>query len=223
ELCDWAQQPRKGEAMGFANELFGRKGRGILSVFISAVLMLWALPVIAKVVIEVGTPGVAVENGTNLLVALPIEDVGNTIALDVQIVNIALVPGGGNPTLFPAFLTSPGLPVSLGKIAPNGRSVAQLRFTVPGPIASGSFRLQGIGSYSDGGNPLFSPQLFELSTSQATPPPAPGSASLHSNNATSQTVTGGGFPHIPFPNNFEAANEAGPPVPTGPFIAVTPT
>jgi hypothetical protein len=206
-----------------ARKAFGRIGRGILTAVASAVLLLWALPVSATVDLEAGTPGVAVENGTNVLIALPIENLGDTAALSVELRSVALVPTPFSITLFPAVLTSPGLPLSVGAIAPNSRAVAQLRFTVRGPIASGSFQLYGSGTYTDASNPRSLPQPFEFSISQTTPPPAPGSASLQNNNATSQVVAGGGFPHIPLPNNFAEANEAGPPVPTGPFIPVTPT
>jgi hypothetical protein len=209
--------------MRAARKAFGRIGRGILTAVASAVLLLWALPVSATVDLEAGTPGVAVENGTNVLIALPIENLGDTAALSVELRSVALVPTPFSITLFPAVLTSPGLPLSVGAIAPNSRAVAQLRFTVRGPIASGSFQLYGSGTYTDASNPRSAPQPFEFSISQTTPPPAPGSASLQNNNATSQVVAGGGFPHIPLPNNFAEANEAGPPVPTGPFIPVTPT
>jgi len=61
---------------------------------------------------------------------------------------------------------------------------------------------------------------FKVETPITVPPAAPGNATLMNGTVPASTVTGAPFPHIPTPQNFDEANESGPPVPLGPFIAL---
>jgi hypothetical protein len=192
--------------MASTSDAFFSKERRVLAA-LATMLCVWTLPVSAKVVIEAGSPGVAVENGTNLLIALPIENLGDSTALDVELISIALIPTPVNFTLFPAVLTAPGLPVDLDTIAPNGVSVAQLRFTVPGPIASGGSQLQGLVSYRDSSSPVPLTQVFRLTI--AILPPIPSGTKIRINKVGTVNVQ-----NLPPPvptNRTEADAESGEP------------
>jgi hypothetical protein len=211
-------------ANGARSSFCGR--RRACATVVAAVLSLWALPVSAKVAIEAGGPGVAVENGTNLLIALPIENSGDRTAFDVKLFDIDL--RGGN-------LISPRLPLDLGTIAPGENSVVQLRFQVFGLNRSPSFELTVDGRYRDGDERRHDDNrddrarhdrdrddIFRLATPIVIPPPAPGSAPLHTGAVVANHVSGAPFPPQP-PSFSREVNGSRWSVPTGSFVPGIPT
>ncbi len=188
----------------------------------------------SKSTFSLGPTGLGLENGS-LLVATRLNNNGDRNALKVKIVQIRLYAADR--------ITPVKLPVLLGEIDPDQSAVIQASFSSAGLKQDKEYWLRVRGTYrltdkasdknhgywngakDDGGwsNGKDQDRDFDLSTGIVLPPTAPGSASLQTSSAASQAVTGGGFPHIDLPDNFDEANEFGPPVPTGPFIAVTPT
>jgi hypothetical protein len=149
----------------------------VLGVLAGALLCLGNLQASARVFLEGRTPGVSVQNGTTLLVALPVENVGDTTAVDVELVGLQLIPTPVvNTTLSPAILIYPGLPIDLDTIAPQAVSVAQLRFSVPGPMASGGSQLLVVGTYTDSSSRIPSKHAFQLTI--AVPPPLPSGTNV---------------------------------------------
>ncbi len=188
----------------------------------------------SKATFSLGPTGLGLENG-NLLVATRLNNTGEKNALKVKIDHIRLYAADR--------ITPVKLPVLLGEIDAGQSTVIQASFSSVRLKQGeeywlqvrGTYRLAGkagdkdhgywYGAKDDGGLSSGKNQdrEFDLSTGIVLPPTAPGSAALQSSTAGSQTVAGGGFPHIPLPQDFDEANEAVPPIPTGPFIAVTPT
>ena len=89
--------------------------------------------------LEGGTPGVTPEGSTELLIALPIVNMGVTDAHDVRVREIEL--RGGRLDL-PAVL-----PLDLGTIGARGRKVVQIRFNVAGLDLSKSYEVELEGRY----------------------------------------------------------------------------
>jgi hypothetical protein len=89
--------------------------------------------------IEVGMPGVAVENNTKLLIALPLDNTSKREARNVTLTEVRLKDGTRE---LPATL-----PVNVGDIAPDGRKVVQTRFNVPGLDPSKKYELEVEGHY----------------------------------------------------------------------------
>jgi hypothetical protein len=209
----FATPPATGAPRAYANDTFTNKGRQAFAVVAAAMLSLWALPLSAQVVIDVARPGVAVENGADLLIALPIENSGDRTAFDVKLFDIDLRSG---------HLTFPlRLPLELGVIAAGETLVAQLRFKVPGLNPSRTYELTVDGRYRDGderrrdGNrdrhDRDRDDVFHLVTSIEIPPQAGGSANADSNTLTTRR-TAGPYPALPQPPQTES-NEGRPPTP----------
>jgi hypothetical protein len=124
------------------------------------------------------------KKGTELLIALPIENSGDRTAFDVKLFDIDLRSG---------HLTSPvHFPLDLGAIAPGANSIVQLRFKVPGLNSSLTYELTVDGRYRDGDewrhdgddrrgasnrdrHDRDRDDVFHLATSIEIPPAAPGS------------------------------------------------
>jgi hypothetical protein len=106
-----------------------------------------ATPVSAHVTIEASKFDIAVLSGKSLAVGFPIQNLGDSAALNVKIDFIRLVP-----SRLDARLTSPELPIDVGTIPSLGQSLIQLQFSVPGPMPSGNFRLVVLGTYQDANN-----------------------------------------------------------------------
>lgn len=168
-----------------------------------------------QVTFSLGPTGLAVENGV-LLVATRLNNTSKRTAFSVQIESISLES---------AALVSPvSLPVLVGRIRAGQDAVVQASFV--GQLAQGQqFLLQVHGSYrpKNKGTAEDEGHEFTVATEIVLPPPGPGQAGLQTSNAPPLKVKGGGFPHVEFPIDFDKANQAGPPIPTGPFIPVTPT
>jgi hypothetical protein len=157
------------------------------------------------------TPGVAAENGTELLIALPIENTGPQTAHRVTLSEIRL--HGGHRDL-PAYL-----PMDLGTIAPGQRAVAQLRFNVPGLNPAQSYELEVEGRYhyrdkddSDKDDRARN-EDFHYQTRVHLPPGAPGSATAGTNHGITHHTTGP-YPALPQPEQTES-NDNRPPTPEG--------
>lgn len=172
---------------------------------------------------SLGPTGLSLEKG-DLLVATRLT---NNMARTISQVRIESITLESIDTLL-------SLPVLVGEIDAGQNSVVQASFNSAGLAQGVPYLLQVRGSYrptdkdrgttedrgretEDGG------RKFTVSTEIVLPPPAPDNAILHTKNAVPQTVTGGRFPHIEIPKDFDEANEAGPPVPLGLFVPVRPT
>ena len=139
-----------------------------------------------------GVPGVGVESGTELLVALPIDNVGETDAHNVEVREIEL--HGGRLDL-PA-----KLPVDLGTIAADGRKVIQVRFTVAGLDTTKTYGLEVEGRYrgrrdndKDDGE---RDRKFHFELKLHIPPQGPGTATATTNHGVTHK-TQGPYPEIP--------------------------
>jgi hypothetical protein len=157
--------------------------------------------------LRAGRPGVTVENGTELLVALPIENAGQTDARDVTVREIEL--RGAHRDL------PVSLPVDLGTIALHGRKVIQIRFNVPGLDLSKVYEMESEGRYRgrrdrdrDGED---RERKFRFETKLQIPPQAPGSATVNTNRGPTNR-TQGPYPELPQPPQREG-NENQPPTP----------
>jgi hypothetical protein len=165
---------------------------------------------------SLGPTGASFEDDV-LRVAFRLNNTGDQNAVDVEVSSITLI----------AFsrLTPTGLPVSVGEIDAGDNAVVQASFApfLIAPAPSQTYLLQVTGTYRPGNQPT---RPFSASTSFTLPPSAAQGAqgvSVMSNTAPSLTTSGAPFPPVLLPQGIEEANEAVPPVPTGPFIPVTPT
>jgi hypothetical protein len=164
---------------------------------------------------SLGPTGLGVVNG-NLLVATRLVNTSGTsagTAFDVEI---------GSITLTPAVRTSPtSFPISVGTIDADHDAVIQAGFSTVKLIRRHQYVLQVHGSY----RPVSSDRSlsFTVSTTIIVPPGAPGEALRQTGTVHSLKVAGAKFPPIREPKDFNDANEAGPPVATGPRIPVTRT
>jgi hypothetical protein len=154
-----------------------------------------------------GRPGVTVENNTELLVALPIENVGETDAHDVKVHEVELRGGHRDVPVT--------LPVDLGTIAADGRRVIQLRFSVAGLDVSKSYELEAEGRYRGrrdrDGDDEEREWKFRFETKLQIPPQGPGSATVKTNHGATHR-TEGPYPELPQPVQREK-NENLPPTP----------
>ena len=184
---------------------------------------------------SLGPSGVAANNG-DLLIATRLNNTGEKTAHEVVIDSIRLVHSHR--------LTPVSLPIAVGKLMPDSDFVIQASFS--GSFSPGDeLVLRVSGRYScrshddhghdDNGHDDSKSNhsdddrgrkgghdddrcAFKVETPVTVPPAAPGNATLMNGTTPSLTVTGASFPHIPAPQNFDEANESGPPVPVGPFI-----
>jgi hypothetical protein len=154
-----------------------------------------------------GRPGVAVENGTELLVALPIENIGETDAREVVVRELKL--RGGQRDL------PVSLPLDLGTIVAEGRQVLQLRFKVAGLDPAKTYEMEVEGRYrgrrdADGGG-ADRERRFRFKSSVEIPPQGPGSVTVKTNHGPTHR-TEGPYPAQPQPPQREQ-NENQPPTP----------
>ncbi|MFZ1137497.1 MAG: hypothetical protein WAN69_21300 [Candidatus Korobacteraceae bacterium] len=152
--------------------------------------------------VAVGSPGVAVENNTKLLIALPLDNNGKDEAREVTI-REARVPGATREL-------PPSLPLLVGNIAPDGRAVVQLRFDVPGLDPSHKYELEVDGHYRshrDGDRE----REFHYRAELLIPPIGPGTATSTTKQGTTHQ-TKGPYPALPQPPQTEN-NEKLPPTP----------
>jgi hypothetical protein len=154
-----------------------------------------------------GRPGVTVENSAELLVALPIENAGETEAREVKVREIEL--RGGRRDL------PVNLPVDLGTVAANGRKVIQIRFNIPGLDLSKVYEMEVEGRYRgrrDGnGGSEHKERKFRFETRLEIPPQGPGSSTVNTNHGPTHR-TNGPYPELPQPPQREE-NENLPPTP----------
>lgn len=160
--------------------------------------------------VQFGTskPGIS-EVGSTLMVAIPITNIGSVDASNVRVTAA---------TLRTTTLISPSFPVSLGTIQAGKSTVFQANFN-GGPLAlNTSYLLTISGTYTAG----TATAGFTVNRFIVRPPAGPGSSVVGTVTAGPHTVTGAPYPPQPvdFPDD---ANTSAPPVPTGPFVAVTPS
>lgn len=173
----------------------------------------------SQVTFSLGQPGLALDN-SNLLIAIRLNNTSDNNAFRVQIQSM---------TLSPASLVGPApLPLMLGEIDAGQNAVVQASFSSAGLVQGTLYTLQVNGSYRPVNNGTQQDQghVFALSTQIVLPPTADAGSQgvgLTSNTAPALQNTLFPYPHVNLPNDFDEANEAGPPIPTGPVIPVTPT
>jgi hypothetical protein len=142
--------------------------------------------------LRAGVSGVTVENGTELLIALPIENTTDVDAHNVEVREIEL--RGGHLDL------PTNLPVDLGTIAADGRKVIQIRFAVAGLNLAKVYELEVEGRYRgrrpDDKDDRERERKFEFETKLQIPPQGPGSATATTNHGVTHK-TQGPYPEIP--------------------------
>src|SRR6266404_2567701 len=197
----------------------------------------------SRQIFSLGPTGLALTDHM-LLVATRLNNISDDNAFEVEVKSILLESAG---RIRPA-----SLPILLGEIDAAHSAVVQASFTSDGLKQGEQYQLRVKGVYTlkkngkhdndhEFGNKTENDNFskrhdddenkheddkdheFTVSTEINLPPPAPGNANLQTGSVISQMATGGGFPHVNLPDNFDEANDMSPPVPTGPFIAVTPT
>jgi hypothetical protein len=183
-----------------------------LNMALLTIVPLAVCPVVARASINLrpGPPGVAVE-GDDLLIALPIQNLGDTRASNVSISEIHLIGG---------HLDTPNhLPVDLGQIPAGGSAVLNIRADVFGLRLFRRFHLKIEGHYTDGDEDAKGRDRngdedeFEFRTRVVVPPHAPGSDDSHQNSGTTHQ-TAGPYPAINQPPMTEE-NELLAPTPQG--------
>ncbi len=154
-------------------------------------------------------PGVAVENTTKLLVALPLDNIGKHDARDVTVNDATLK--GGTRELPAAF------PVNLGNMPPDARDVVQMRFDVPGLDPAITYQLTVEGRYRDSHDDS---RDFTYQTELHVPPLGPGSAPVTTKTGVTHH-TQGPYPELPQPPQTDT-NENRPPTPVGTVLNLHP-
>lgn len=163
-------------------------------------------------VLQTNLPGVAVE-GSELLVALPIQNAGNSTAFRVVVTQIQLAQGR---------LDAPTLPAQLGAITPDDSPVINLRFFVPGLVPASTLQLQIQGRFFDANPNVDDYRDFRIQTTLQVPAAAPGSAPIGTNTGATK-ATQGPYPSLPQPPQTED-NEFRAPTPLGtPRLLFLPT
>ncbi len=156
-----------------------------------------------------GGQGADLIDPNTLTIAVPIHNNAMSAAENVQVTSITLPTGA---------LTSPALPFDLGTI-PGGSSADLDADFSGGPFTpGGSYPLEIKGTYTMGAVTF----CFTIDTDILIPPDSPGSADLGIATVDPNTVDGGGFPPQP-PDSDDDVNTSRWTVPTGPFVAGTPT
>ena len=181
-----------------------------------AALLFWltgtsmsALAVTAPVQFATSEAGVVADSPQVLLVALPIINVGTATALRVQISGVTLASANR--------LASTILPVDLGDIPEDGRSVLNAQFDSTKLLSTAKYRLTATGTYQVNNRTLG----FSVNRNVTLPPQYPRTVHARTHSLTSIDVEGDDFP-VP-PGAFEESNvEEGPENPDTPPIPVSP-
>lgn len=159
-----------------------------------------------KSVVRGGLPGVSVENGTELLIALPLENDGQANVQNVEVREIELHGGHRDA---PATL-----PLNLGTIAVNGRKVIQIRFALPGLDLSRTYEMEVEGHYFGRGDDKDDSERdrrFKFESHFSIPPQGPGSATATTNKGVTHQTQG---PYAALPQTPQTeSNENLPPTP----------
>jgi hypothetical protein len=179
----------------------------------------WSANSWAAVNMSTSLPGVAVENGTVLLVALPLTNAGDSDALNVQVSDIKLQQGRLENSIH--------LPLSLGTITSEDHAVLNLRFAVQKLDPKKTYYLFIEGRYKstavakNGNDSRSAYSLFKILTKIQLPPPAPGSNTVGSNTGSTHKIQGP-YPALPQPPQTEG-NEERAPTPIGSPSLLFPT
>jgi hypothetical protein len=155
--------------------------------------------------IEVGVPGVAVGASTKLLIALPLDNTGKHEARDVNVRELRLAAGNRELPVT--------LPYHAGNIPPEGRTVVDVRFDVPGLDPSKTYELEVEGNYRSGSGGDEHEHQFRKRVKLNVPPAAPGTAPASTNTGPTHR-TNGPYPALPQPPQSNS-NEQRPPTPQG--------
>ena len=170
-------------------------------------------------VFSLGPTGLGLVKG-DVLVATRLTNNTRSEILNIQIESITLNAAD----------TLVSLPILLGKIDAGQNAVVEATFSAAGLTPGVRYSLEVHGKYLppdnrpsvDDKSDEHKGRRFSVLTELVLPPAAPGSGVVQTRNAPAQTVSGGRFPPVKMPDNFDEANDAGPPVPTGPFVPVKP-
>src|SRR5690242_7940875 len=161
------------------------------------------------VLFSTGLPGVGTEGPFTLLVALPLNNIGTQAAENLTVTAASLT----NATLL-----GPALPISLGTVASQKSALLNVQFDRSALVDRLTYRLNVSGTYELGGTKYG----FAVSRNITLPPPASGSATVGTAMVQSASVNQGNFPPQ-LPQIDVDVNQQAPPIPTGTFVAGTPT
>ena len=155
--------------------------------------------------LEVEQPGVSIWSDGTVAIAVPIRNVGDRGAGDVQVSNVAIA--GGVRTL-PSVL-----PVGLGELIPLHRGVVQTTFT--SLTVPGTYKLSVTGTYYDRG------ELKNFNTDVPLDLKARASGPFASvpGSVPKQKTSGTAGPPHPVRPEVNETNTVGPPIPLGPRIS----
>jgi hypothetical protein len=161
--------------------------------------------------LEIATVGFSVWGDGSVALAIPIENIGNKAAGDVQVFSVSF---GYGKRVSPA-----ALPVILGEIVSEQRRVLNARFA--SVVTPGEYTLTVSGVYTIQGYSYPFTARSRLAVARSTNAESPTSTVIVPKNSTS------GVPTAPSPIPQENENNpGGPPIPDGPVIkpfAVAPT
>jgi hypothetical protein len=153
------------------------------------------------VVFVAGQPGTALE-GSSLLVALPLVNMGKVEATRVEITAIRLRT---------ALLVEPtNLPLRLENVASEGRAIVEASFSSAHLVRNEKYLLEVDGKCLVSGRET----TYSVRRYIELPPSAPGSAQLKNFEAIRHQVKGAPFRHMNIAIPHEV-NEPGPPTPIG--------
>jgi len=189
-------------------------GFSVLVLFFLSKSVGFSTPKPSPITFSLGPSGDYLQTSTTLVVATQLSNTGTRDALGVQVQSI---------TLTSAPLLNPPLPLSVGVVGAGQSVTIQATFDSSQLVQGQPYDLEISGTYVPGGTAnATSKGTFTVSDSITLPPVSPGSGSVNTTTVGSLTVNGGLFPHQP-PDFPDDANGPHWIVPTGPFVAGTPT
>jgi hypothetical protein len=184
-----------------------RHGKWLLLIFGGILSAQLTVAQVSKVKFVTNIPGLATAN-TTVMTSTPISNRGTVAATNVKVTSATLknIPASGS------------FPIVLGTMPPGKTIAVQTNFHSASLLANTKYLLTIRGTYQVGGETAG----FALNRYITTPVASPGSNTVNIGSAPPFTVTGAPFPPRP-PDMGNEVNFPRSPIPTGPFVAGTPT
>lgn len=188
---------------------FGRRRLSLVLPMLMIVLLIsqFGMAQLSAVKLVTNMPGFG-STGSTITLATPIVNDGIVAATNVQVTGATLKGMSATDTF----------PIALGSIAAGGTAIAQADFNSASLVANASYLLTIRGTYQVG----TATGGFTLNRFFIMPVASPGSNTAGSGSADPINITGAPYPPQP-PMMDDDVNLPRPPIPTGPFVAGTPT